>query len=202
MEAYRNVAKRRITMRMLKQWGSDLTVYEKVYGKLCIALGVLAGLVLVGGVLFGPSFGDGANADGGDREAHAGVKVFDANYRVEVEPIEVVRHEEFIPLIHRGEASEIRLTIKNHSPAIDWVVAMEAKFDFSRPELHQPGVGVEVIISQGSTAVIYHLGDPIVIPAGASTDIVIAVRARDGAGTVWIENVSIYRLRPFVDGLG
>lgn len=142
------------------------------------------------------------SAGGGEGEAHAGKRVFDASFRIEVEPIEVRIVRGFPGQIKPGETAEMWLAIKNHSPSTDWVVAMEAEIDLSNVALHSLGLGMEAGMFHGDSRAVYHPGDPLVIPAGATKEIGIVVTAHNGAGMVLVKNVSVYRLRPFVDGLG
>ena len=146
----------------------------------------------------------GVSAGGGDEsKANAGKQVFAwGNYRFEVEPIEVKMSKGFPGRIKPGESAKMRFAIVNHSPSMDWVVAMKVEFDFSNVVPHSLGLGMEAGMFHGETGAVYHPGDPLVVPAGTTKEIVIRVTVHDGAGMVLVKNVSVYRLKPFVDGLG
>jgi len=144
----------------------------------------------------------GVIAAGGDEgEPNAGKKIFAAGYRFEVEPITVQVVKSFPGRIKPGESAEMRFAISNHSPATDWVVSLELKFDFSNVAIYGPDLGVAASVLHENGAA-YNLGSPLVISAGGTRTIVIRVTADDGAGMVVVHDVSVYRLRPFVDGLG
>ncbi len=145
----------------------------------------------------------GVSAGGGDEsKANAGKQVFAwGNYRFEVEPIEVKMSKGFPGRIKPGESAEMRFSISNHSPSTDWVVTMELEFDFSNVAIYGPDLGVAASVLHENGAA-YNLGSPLVISAGGTRTIVIRVTAHDGAGMVLVKNVSVYRLKPFVDGLG